>query len=57
MCFTTFLGMMLVIACTISLITDGDRVREMASTVPLMSIAGLSIGPVIISCIEHGNKI
>ena len=53
----TFLGMMLVIACTINLMTEGERVREIDSTVPLMSIAGLSRGPVIVSCIEHGKRI
>ena len=53
----TFFGMMLVIACMMSLMTEGERVREMASTVPLTSMAGLSRGPVMVRCMEHGSKI
>ena len=53
----TFLGMMEVTACTMSLMTEGERVREIASTVPLTSIAGLSSGPIIIACMEQGSRI
>ena len=40
-----------------SLITEGERVREIGSTVALISMAGSSRGPVIVSCMKHGSRI
>lgn len=53
---TTFSGVSVFAAWMISLTIAGEMVSETGSTITLMSMAGLSIGPVSDSIIEHGRR-